>query len=166
MKQDLYNTWRGIHKPFKKGGYIFVLLAVFAIMLTLFTLIPVWTVPGNTLAIQLNIFALQDYIVLTLLSSFYSLFLTLQIYVIREKKKFRGASSAIGGGVGALFAGVAGTAFCTSCLAPLFAIFGIGFGGVVFILEYKLYFVVAITIFMLIAIYLTARKIGRNCSSC
>lgn len=25
--------------------------------------------------------------------------------------------------------GIAGTVFCASCLAPLFAIFGIGFGG-------------------------------------
>lgn len=158
--------WLGIRKPFKKTGYIFILMALFAVMLILFTLIPVWTVPGNTLATQLDIFALQDYIVLALLSSLSSLFLTLQIYVMREKKKFRGASTAISGGVGALFAGVAGTAFCASCLAPFFAIFGIGFGGVVFVLEYRLYFVAAITIFMLIAIYLIARKIGRNCSSC
>lgn len=158
--------WLGIHKPFKKTIYIFILLGVFAVMLGLFILIPVWTVPGNTLATQLSIFAPQDYLLLALLSSLSSLFLTLQIYVMSEKKKFRGTSTAIGGGVGALFAGIAGTAFCASCLAPFFAIFGIGFSGVVFVLEYRLYFVAAITIFMLIAIYLTARKIGRNCSSC
>lgn len=158
--------WLGIRKPFKKTGYIFILLALFAIMLILFTLIPVWAVPGNTLATQLSIFRLQEYVLLVLLSSLSSLFLTLQIYVMREKKQFRGSGTAIGGGIGALFAGVAGTAFCASCLVPFFAIFGIGFSGVVFVLEYRLYFVATITIFMLIAIYLTARKIGRNCSTC
>jgi hypothetical protein len=68
--------------------------------------------------------------------------------------------------VGALFAGIAGTASCSSCLAPLFALFGIGFGGVIFVLEYRFYFVVGISILMLIAIYLTARKINNVCNSC
>ena len=158
--------WIGIHKTFKKTRSIFILLIAFAVMLTLFILIPVWAVPGNTLTTQLSIFALQDYIVLILLSSLSALFLTLQIHVMSEKKKFGSASTAVSGGIGALFAGVAGTAFCASCLAPLFAIFGIGFGGVVFVLEYRLFFVTAISISMLIAIYLTARKTGENCSSC
>ena len=72
----------------------------------------------------------------------------------------------IGGGLGALFAGIAGTAFCASCLAPLFALFGIGFGGVIFVLNYRWYFVVVITLLLLIAIYLTARKINKVCASC
>lgn len=56
--------------------------------------------------------------------------------------------------------------FALPCLAPLFALFGIGFGGVVFVLEYRWYFVVAITLVMLMAIYLTARKIDKVCTSC
>ncbi|MEK7500952.1 MAG: hypothetical protein AAB642_02390, partial [Patescibacteria group bacterium] len=80
--------------------------------------------------------------------------------------KIGDVSTPTAGGLGALFAGIAGTAFCASCLAPLFALFGIGFGGVVFVLEYRFYFVFGITLLMLTAIYLTARKINKVCNSC
>ena len=85
---------------------------------------------------------------------------------MRQKQKIGGAGTATAGGLGALFAGIVGTAFCASCLAPLFAIFGIGFGGVIFVLEYRFYFVAGITLLILIAIYLTARKINKVCTSC
>lgn len=166
MKPLFHTLWLGIREPFKKKNYTSFFLILLAVMFALFVFIPVWTVPGNTLATQLDIFAFRDYAVLILLSSLSSLFITMQIYVMRQKRKMKGVSAAAGGGLGALFAGIAGTAFCASCLAPLFAIFGIGFGGVIFVLEYRLYFVIGITLLMLIAIYLTARKINKVCNSC
>lgn len=166
MKQ-LLNTLRfGIREPFKNKNYFYLFLTLFFIFFALFVFIPVWTVAGNTLATQLDIFTARDYLVLILLSSLSSLFITMQAYVMRQKRKIGGVSTATAGGFGALFAGIAGTAFCASCLAPLFAVFGIGFGGVVFVLNYRWYFVVTVTLFMLIAIYLTARKINKVCNSC
>ena len=166
MSQILNTLWFGIREPFKKTNYISLFLVSFFVFFALFVLIPVWTVSGNTLATQLDIFTARDYAVLVLLSSLSSLFITMQVYVMRQKRKIGGVSTATAGGLGALFAGVAGTAFCASCLAPLFAIFGIGFGGVIFVLEYRFYFVAGITLLMLIAIYLTARKINKVCISC
>jgi len=166
MRHILNTLWFGIREPFKKTNYISLFLVSFFVFFALFVLIPVWTVSGNTLATQLDIFTARDYAVLVLLSSLSSLFITMQVYVMRQKRKIGGVSTATAGGLGALFAGVAGTAFCASCLAPLFAIFGIGFGGVVFVLNYRWYFVVAIILLMLIAIYLTARKMNRVCNSC
>lgn len=166
MKQLLNTSWLGIREPFKKANYTSLFLVLFFVFFALFVLIPVWTVSGNTLATQLDIFTTRDYAVLVLLSFLSSLFITMQVYVMRSKRKVKGVSTATAGGLGALFAGVAGTAFCASCLAPFFAFFGIGFGGVVFVLAYRWYFVIAITLFMLIAIYLTARKINKVCNSC
>lgn len=166
MKPLLNNLWFGIREPFKKRNYAYLFLASFFVFFALFVLIPIWTVSGNTLAIQLDIFTARDYAVLVLLSSLYSLFMTMQIYVMRQKRKVGGVSMTTVGGLGALFAGIAGTAFCASCLAPLFTIFGIGFGGLIFVLEYRFYFVAGITLLMLIAIYLTARKINKVCTSC
>jgi ABC-type uncharacterized transport system permease subunit len=166
MNQILNTLWLGIREPFKKTKYTYLFLASFFVFFALFVFIPVWTVAGNTLATQLQIFTARDYIVLILLSSLSSLFITMQVYVMRQKRKMEGVSTATAGGLGALFAGIASTAFCASCLAPLFAIFGIGFGGVVFVLEYRFYFVAGITLLMLIAIYLTARKINKVCNSC
>lgn len=135
-------------------------------MFVLFTLIPVWAVSGNTIATQLDIFRLQDYLIIALLSGLYALFVAMQVYAMRQRKRLGGVGTTVGGGIGALFAGVAGTAFCASCLAPLFAFFGIGFGGVIFVLQYRFYFVIGISILMVLAIYLTARKIQRVCDDC
>lgn len=166
MRSMLNIFWFGIREPFKRKNYILLFIGAFLVMVILLVLIPVWTVPGNTLATQLDIFTARDYAVIVLLSSLSALFIAMQAFVMHERKKIAGAGTAIGGGVGALFAGIAGTAFCASCLAPLFAAFGIGFGGVVFVLNYRWYFVVVITLLLLIAIYLTARKINKVCTSC
>lgn len=166
MRQLLHTFWLGICEPFKSKNYTSLFLALFFVFFALFIFIPVWTVSGNTLATQLDIFTTRDYTVLVLLSVLSSLFITMQVYVMRQKRKIAGVGTATAGGLGALFAGIAGTAFCASCLAPLFAIFGIGFGGVIFVLAYRWYFVVAITLIMLVAIYLTARKINKVCISC
>lgn len=166
MRQALNTLRFGIHEPSKKTNYTLLFLVLFLALFALFVFIPVWTVQGNTLATQLDIFSFRDYAVIVLLSSLSALFITMQVYIMRHKGKIKGVSTAVGGGLGALFAGVLGTAFCASCLAPLFALFGIGFGGVIFVLEYRFYFVMGITLLMLIAIYLTARKINKVCASC
>lgn len=166
MKQLLSTLWFGVREPFKNKNYIPLFLTLFFVFFALFTLIPVWTVSGNTITTQLNIFTARDYAVLVLLSSLSSLFITMQVYVVRLKRNIGGASTATAGGLGALFAGIAGTAFCASCLAPLFAIFGIGSSGTLFVLEYRWYFVVAVVLFMLVAVYLAARKINKVCDSC
>jgi len=80
MKKSLQTLWFGIHEPFKKISYIFLFFSLFLSMLALYILIPVWTVTGNTLAIQLDIFNLRDYLTLALLSSLSALFITMQIY--------------------------------------------------------------------------------------
>ena len=133
-------------------------------MSVLFTLIPVFSVPGNSLATQLSIFTPRDYAVIAFLSLLYALFIAMQVFVIRQKKEMRSVGTAVGGSAGALFAGIAGTAFCASCLIPLFALFGIGFGGVLFVLQYRFYFVIGITALMPIAIYFTARRIRQVCN--
>lgn len=166
MKQLFTTLLSGIHASLKAPKYLFLSILLAIVMLILYAIIPVLAVSGNTLANQLDIFTFRDYAILVFLSVLSSLFITMQTYVMRQKRKIRAATAAGAGGLGALFAGVAGTAFCASCLAPLFAIFGIGFGGVVFVLEYRMYFVAAITALMLIAIYLTARKIANVCTAC
>ena len=166
MKSIYLTIWFGIKETLTHRNYLILLFLTFFVMFILFTLIPVWSVPGNTIATQLDILPLQGYIALLLLSGLYALFIAMQVYVMRQRKSLEGVGSAVGGGAGALVAGVAGTAFCASCLAPLFALFGIGCGGVLFVLQYSLYFVIGIIVLMLIAIYFTARKIQGVCDSC
>lgn len=166
MKKIISTVFSGIGETFKSKNYWAVFLMSFFVMFIFFTLIPVWTVAGNTISTQLDIFTLRDYAILTLLSGLYALFITMQIYVLRHKRNAKDIGTTVGGGMGALFAGIAGTAFCASCLAPLFALPGIGFSGVIFVLQYRFYFVIAIVILMTIAIYFTSKKVMGFCVVC
>lgn len=166
MKLCFNPPWFGVRESLSRPTFLSLFVFLSVGMVGLFILIPVFTVPGNTVAEQLSIFRTSDYAVVALLSVLSSLFLTMQIYVLRRRKGIAGAGVAVGGGLGALFAGVAGTAFCASCLAPFFALFGIGFGGVIFVLAYRWYFVLGMMLFMLMAICLTAREVQNVCTNC
>lgn len=157
---------RGIRLTFAKKRYRLLFAGIFIAMAALFVLIPVWVVPGNTLVTEFELLTASNIAVMLFISALYALFVTMQVYAMRRKRTVRDATVVAGGSAGALFAGIAGSAFCASCLAPLFALFGIGFGGVLFVLEYRFYIVAIIVFFMLIALYLTARKIQRDCASC
>lgn len=162
---NIFTTIISSAKQSLKGvKYKFLFIGVALFLFFLFVLIPTISVPGNTFLFQLSLFSPLDFSVTIFLSILYSLFITMQVYAMKQKRSIKGVGTAVGGGVGALFAGVAGTAFCASCLAPLFALFGIGFGGVLFVLEYRFYFVITIVVLMLIAIYLTARNITNSCN--
>ena len=164
MKKSLVTLWVGAKEPFKNKRYWGLFIAATIVMTILFTLIPVFSVPGNSFATQLSIFTPRDYAVIVFLSLLYALFISMQVFVMRQKRQMKSVGTVVGGSAGALFAGIAGTAFCASCLAPLFAFFGIGLGGVLFVLQYRFYFVIGITALMLIAIYFTARRIRQVCN--
>ena len=166
MKSIYLTILFGVRETLTHKNYVALFLLTLPAIFILLILIPVWSVPGNTFAAQLDIFTLQDYLTLSLISLLYALFVAMQVYALRQKNKIVGVGTAVGGGVGAVFAGIAGTAFCASCLAPLFALFGIGFGGVLFVLEYRFYFVAGVSVLMILAIYLTARKIKAVCENC
>ena len=167
MKHVLQTTTRAIQHSLRGTRYKLLFAGVALAMFFLYAYIPVLLIPGNDLAFQFSLLGLQDYALLAFLSLLNSLFITMQVYAVRKTRSVVSSiGKGIGGSAGALFAGIAGTAFCVSCLAPLFALFGIGFSGVIFTLQYRFYFVGVIVIFMLVALYLTSKKISKVCNSC
>ncbi len=143
-----------------KYKLLFVLISL--LIFFVFVLIPTISIPGNTFLYQLSLFSPLDLIVTISLSILYAIFVVMQVYSMRHKKQISGIGTTVVGGAGTLFAGVAGASFCASCFASLFAILGVGFGGVLFVLEYRFYFVIGIVILMFIAIYLTSRGIQED----
>ena len=136
-------------------------------MLFLYVYIPVFIVAGNDVAFQLSLLGLQDFILLGFLSLLNALFITMQVYSMRmTKSAVSGITKGVGGSFGALFAGIAGSAFCASCLVPFFAFFGIGFSGVILTLQYRFYIVAVIIAFMFVAIYFISKKIVGACEDC
>ncbi|MCH7492773.1 hypothetical protein IID19_04305 [Patescibacteria group bacterium] len=155
---------RAMRESLSHTKFKLIFIATLVLMTATLIIIPVLTVSGNTLRVQLDIFKPLDYFLLIFISSLYAVFITLQLYAF---KVARSTAPDIGkgaaGGVGAILAGVAGTAFCASCLAPLFGLLGIGLGGTLFVLQYRFYIVALVAILMLVAIYFTSKKITRVC---
>ena len=147
-------------------------VVVFVVFFALFIVLPIIIESGGITGLSyalgwvVRFLRFQDYATMAGLSLLYALYVPMQVYAFRQKKEYVGIGAAVGGGAGTLFAGIAGTAFCASCLAPLLGLFGIGFGGVLFVLEYRFYFVFAIVLLMLTSIYYTARKIKNVCETC
>jgi len=145
-------------------GFLLLAPAVFFV----FVLIPVFSIPGNSIIFQLNIFGLKDYLILSAVSLLSALFFILQVYAFfgaRERQaKLRAMGQGAAGGYGGLVAALFGTASCTSCLASVFGF--MGFGTILFIAKYQWFILLAAIGIMVISIYFTSKRILGLCASC
>jgi len=144
---------------------IFVVVAI--VFFGLFVIIPVTTIPGNSLAFQLSIFMGRDYVLMAVLALLASLFTVTQIELFRRHRG-RLRVQAIGkvgaGGVSATLAAILATAACSSCVAAILGF--LGFGTVLTILQYRWYVVLLAIAFMLISIIFTLRHFEKPCERC
>jgi len=144
----------------------FVVLSVVFFMVYMF--LPVWLTVGNTIAFQLSILRIQDYMLFGILSLAIALLTVMQAYLFIQSKKRRGKIGAIGqGGVGvssALFGGLLATAACSSCIAVILGF--LGAGSVFFVLENQMYVVVGALALVLAGLYFTIRQVNNNCLKC
>lgn len=155
-----------IKQVLRRKGYAITFLALAMTMFFVYILIPVRIIAGNSFTFQLSIFTVQDYITMSILAVLSAVFITLQIYTYRVTKRIDSVGKGGIGGFGTAFASIIGTATCASCLAPLFGFLGIGFGGVIFTIQYRFYFVAGIIGLLLISLYFASKKIIDKCDVC
>lgn len=151
-----------------KRFYLLGFIALIPLIFMFFVLIPVLTIPGNSIDFQLGIFTERDYVILSLLSLLTSLFLIMQIFIFRNSANVKGKVASLGtGGTGgsvAVVGSVFATAACSSCL---FALFGfLGFSTLIFLIERQWYILGGAIILILVSLYFTARKVNGICDSC
>lgn len=164
MKQIVIASKIVLSKRFYLLGFLILIPLVFSI----FVLIPVKTIPGNSLDFQLGIFSEGDYIRLTILSLLTSLFLVMQIFIFKNSFTAKDrTTSLVRGGIGgytAVVGSVFATAACSSCL---FAFFGfLGFSTLIFLIERQWYIVSGAIILLLISLYFASSKINGICDVC
>ena len=151
-----------------KKWYLFGFLALVPLMFLFFVYIPVKTIYGNSLEFQLSIFSTRDYILTTVFSILMSLFLVMQVFVIRNAMDRKSmltsvTTGGVGGYVGTVGA-IFGTAACGSCL---FAIVGfLGASTVFTLLKYQWYVIGGAIVMLLVSIYFLSQKINGVCESC
>lgn len=131
---------------------------------------PLFTIPGNTLALQLTIFTAKDYLLMAFLSLLAGLNLALSWYGFAQQKKVGDVSQAVAGGavstIAGIFGAVVATASCLGCLMALLGLVGLGVGSALFILKNQSYFLFGAIALMLVSLYFAARKVNRVCDSC
>lgn len=159
-----------IKKVLKTRNYFLIFLISVMLLFALLVAIPLFTVPGNNLALQLKIFTLQNYLLMGFLSLLTGLNLALSWYGFKRQKEISSASQSVAGGavstIAGIFGAMVGTASCLSCLVALLSLVGLGVGSALFILKNQSYFLLGAIVLMLISLYFTVRKITRVCESC
>lgn len=159
-----------IKKVLGERKYLFVFFASAAAIFALLIVIPLITIPGNTLAFQLGIFTARHYSLMTFLSLLAGLNLAFFWYGFAQQKKVGDASQAVAGGavsaIAGIFGAVVATASCLSCLAALLSLVGLGVGSALFILKHQSYFLLGAIVLMIISLYFAVRKVNKVCTSC
>lgn len=165
MQHIFLTTIRVLRQP----RFALLFIAVALVFFTLFIAIPVVTIPGNSFEFQLSIFRTQDYVLMTLLAILVGLhvaFLAFDWRLRREARQIQRVTQGAVTGTLGVFGAIVGTAACSSCLAALFSIVGLGTSSVFFVLKNQPYFLLGTIALMLVSLYFTARKVRRICDSC
>lgn len=151
----------------KKSLGVFIISASFLFIMLI--AIPIFTIPGNTLQFQLEIFRVRDYFLMLFLSVLAGLNFALYWFASKQRKN-RDITESVAGGaassIAGIFGAIVGTASCASCLAAIFALIGLGTGSVFFVLNNQSYFLLGSIALMFISLYFAARKVNRICNSC
>lgn len=154
----------------KIRNYFLIFIVSSALLFISLVIFPLFTIPGNTLAFQLKIFTIRNYLLMIFLSLLAGLNMALSWYGFTQQKKISDASQAIAGGavsaIAGIFGAVASTASCLSCLVALLGFVGLGVGSALFILQNQSYFLIGAIALMIISLYFAARKINKVCDSC
>jgi hypothetical protein len=138
-----------------------------AAILAGFILLLVASIPGNTLAFQLQILRPVDYLLFLGFSLVMALLIFMQIFVYRRSRSAKEKAAAIGrSGLGTatgIFGGLLATAACSSCIAAIFGLIGLGTGAAFFIIRNRTWVIAAALVVTIIAVYLTARRVNGHC---
>lgn len=132
-----------------------------------FILLLVVSIPGNTVAFQLQILRPVDYLVFLGFSFVTALLVFMQAFVYRRSRKAKEKAAAIGrSGLGtatAIFGGLLATAACSSCIAAVLGVIGLGTGAAFFVIRNRIWVVAAALVVTIVAVYLTARRVNGHC---
>lgn len=156
-----------IRTVFRNPIVLFAFLLLIPTIALLLFLIPVFTIPGNSAALQLEIFTLTEHFLLVFVAALEALLLVMFIHLFGapERRRLRTTvGSANLGLVSGIPAFLFGTKLCPMCIAAVFGF--LGPGAVFSILRYRTWIFAASAAVLLLSIYSIARKINGACGRC
>jgi len=168
MKYFFTTILKSSKRVFKNRKYRITFLPLTLLLLIFFVLIPVLSIPSNTLSLQFSLYSLADYAILSITALLTSLFILMNIHHFQfSRTGQQNASLLVKGSIGSssgVIASLFGAASCPMCIASLFGF--LGFGTVGLLVEYQLWFFLGALAFLLFSLYSVSSKIIGNCSQC
>lgn len=146
-----------------RRNYLILFIILAFALFSLFIAFPILLIPANSLLLQLTIFTIKDYALLTILSVLTSLLIVMQVFSYKQTKLYSSEKTAVGTG-SAIIAVLFGTAHCPLCIAAVFGFLGLG--TVFFLLEYQWIVVGIAILLMLLSLYFTSLKLSGVCDTC
>lgn len=125
-----------------------------------YVLVPVVTIPGNSVELYFAISPWWNYLLLLLFSLGTGLLVALQaMRASNGARKF----AAVGKVIPAFIAGAYSTAACAGCIAAFGSL--LGAGGALFLLNYRSELVTASVLLLVLSVYSSSKSVSR-CDSC
>jgi len=160
MKNPIKLIYNSTKEILSKKSYKLLFLFIAVIVLAIYIIIPVFSIPGNDFLFQLSIFTFKDFIVLIPFSLLVSLMISMQIYSYKQRKSLRLVGKSVVGGYSGIVAGVFGTASCSSCVAAIFGF--LGTGSVLFLIANQWWVVSIAGLLVILSLYLTSIGIDKQ----
>ncbi len=132
-----------------------------------YLLVPVWLVPGNTLAFELSQITALDYALLATLALMTGILLSFELFAFRRSRT-QGLRTAGESGIGliaSLTGGVLAAASCGCGVGILLGVLGLG-GGALFVAANQSGIIVAMLVVVAIGLYFSARRAAGLCVTC
>ncbi len=164
---EIRTTLRAGAGVFRKPLYGIIAVASALAFFGVYLLVPVWLVPGNTLAFELSQITALSYALLATLALMTGVLLSLELFEFRRSRT-RGLRAAGGSGIGlvaSLTGGVLATASCGCGIGILLGVLGLG-GGALFVAANQSYIVLAMLVVVAIGLYFSARRAAGLCVTC
>lgn len=134
---------------------------------SLYLLVPVWLVPGNSLLFSLSQLSLLNTALLGLLAFTTGVLFTFELFAFRKSQSNRVVSASTGsaGLLASLAGGILAAASCGCGVGILLGVIGLG-GGTVFVVANQTYIVVGMLLIVLVGVYFSARRAAGICATC
>lgn len=143
--------------------FFLLAVALFGIMF----LIPVISIPGNTIFLHSTLLVPADYIMLAAFSILSSLLLIMQFKIFDKTRQhlLHGDMALSGAGV---LAGIVSSLFasasCAICIGALLSF--LGFSTILFLAQHRWYIMLGALALLLISLYLSSRRFNKGCEVC
>ncbi len=152
---------------FRKPLYGIISIASALVFFSVYLLVPVWLVPGNTLALELSRMTALNYALLAALALMTGVLLSFELFAFRRSRtrSLRAAGESGIGLVASFTGGVLAAASCGCGIGILLGVLGLG-GGALFVAANQSYIVLAMLVVVAIGLYFSARRAAGLCVTC